>query len=63
MNSQIQNFLIYLSVKQLQEKSGDKTKKFTFEINIQNADGSKLNGNYNYLGSVKKGYENESTDT
>ena len=42
-------------------EAGDKTKKFTFEINIESNKGAKLNGTYKYLGSVKKGYENEST--
>ncbi|MGO4993324.1 DUF7601 domain-containing protein [Clostridium perfringens] len=58
-NTKLPNLLISKTVT---GEAGDKTKKFTFEINIQNADGSKLNGNYNYLGSVKKGYENESTE-
>ena len=40
---------------------GDKAKEFIFEVNIENIEGTKINGNYKYLGSVKNGYENEST--
>lgn len=39
---------------------GDKTKEFTFSIYVQKEDGTPLEGTYNYYGSVKSGFENES---
>lgn len=38
---------------------GDKTKEFTFEIALQDDDGTNVNGTYEYVGSVVQGYENE----
>ena len=42
-------------------EAGDKTKLFTFAIQLTDKDGNSVNGDYEYKGSVKKGYENEVT--
>ena len=43
-------------------KNGDRTKEFIFDIEAKNSDGSALNGMYNYIGSIKAGFESQSTD-
>ncbi|EJT6492964.1 DUF5979 domain-containing protein [Clostridium perfringens] len=40
-------------------EAGDKTKKFTFVINLKDSEGNTVNEIYDYLGVVKSGYENE----
>lgn len=42
-------------------EAGDKTRLFTFAIQLTDKDGNSVNGDYEYKGSVKKGYENEVT--
>ena len=42
-------------------EAGDKTKQFTFEISIDDAEGNPLNGTYTCVGSIREGYEQEST--
>lgn len=42
-------------------EAGDKTKQFTFEISINDAEGNPLNGTYTCVGSIREGYEQEST--
>lgn len=42
-------------------EAGDKTKLFTFVIQLTNKDGNPVNGDYEYKGSVKEGTENETT--
>lgn len=44
----------------VQGEMGDKTKPFTFNIEIMGDDGKPFHGSYDYTGSVKPGYENES---
>lgn len=41
-------------------KNGDRTKEFIFDIEAKNSDGSALNGTYNYIGSIKAGFESQS---
>lgn len=40
-------------------EAGDKTKKFTFVIQLTDKDGNRVNGDYEYKGSIKTGFENE----
>ena len=42
-------------------EAGDKTKLFTFVIELTDKDGNPVNGDYEYKGSVKEGTENETT--
>ena len=46
--------------KEVTGKAGDRTKEFVFEIQANNSDGSALNGTYNYIGSIKAGFESQS---
>lgn len=41
-------------------KNGDRTKEFIFDIEAKNSDESALNGTYNYIGSIKAGFESQS---
>lgn len=43
-------------------KFGDRTKNFTFDISTTNSDGTPLNGNYKYEGSIKNDYEQQATN-
>lgn len=42
-------------------EAGDKTKTFTFLINLKDSEGNAVDEIYDYLGWVKSGYENEAT--
>ncbi len=42
-------------------EAGDKTKPFTFVIQLTDKEGNPVNGDYEYKGSVKEGTENETT--
>lgn len=46
--------------KTVQGEMGNHAKPFTFIVEIKNEDGTPLQGTYNYVGSVKEGFENES---
>lgn len=53
--------LLDLTVSKVVEgKNGDRTKEFIFDIEAKNSDGSALNGTYNYIGSIKVGFESQS---
>ena len=53
--------LLDLTVSKVVEgKNGDRTKEFIFDIEAKNSDGSALNGTYNYIGSIKAGFESQS---
>lgn len=41
-------------------KNGDRTKEFIFDIEAKNSDESALNGKYNYIESIKAGFESQS---
>ena len=42
-------------------ETGDKTRKFTFVIHLKDKDGNPVNGDYEYMGGVKNGFEQETT--
>lgn len=42
-------------------EAGDKTRKFTFQVSVNDAEGNPLNGTYTCVGSIRDGYEQEST--
>lgn len=46
--------------KKVEGEKGDKKKRFTFDIQLTQPDGMPLNGTYQYVGSVRPGFEQES---
>lgn len=53
--------LFDLTISKVVEGSlGDRTKEFTFDIEAKDSNGILLNGDYNYIGSIKQGYEGQS---
>lgn len=58
----VENLRLYdlLISKAVEGDKADKNKKFTFVIEIKQADGTPLEGEYHFVGSVKDGYEGES---
>lgn len=47
--------------KQVQGKYGDKTKKFNFEIEVKNQDGTPVNGDFEYIGGINPDFRDESS--
>lgn len=53
--------LLDLTISKVVEgKAGDRTKEFVFDIQAEDPSGTVLNGDYNYIGSVKTGLETQS---
>ena len=52
--------LLDLTISKVVEgKHGDRTKEFTFDIQAYDNEGNAINGEYNYIGGVKNGYEQQ----